>query len=106
MGMSADFEAAIQLGATHVRVGSAIFGAREPEPAVSDGRSLRRELATISIVVRGPIRSRRRRIMRRVDGDAAGGRREVRARRDAGRWRCRGRRTIGPRFQAMSTTTS
>ncbi|HEX8663916.1 MAG TPA: YggS family pyridoxal phosphate-dependent enzyme [Beijerinckiaceae bacterium] len=29
MGMSADFEAAIQLGATHVRVGSAIFGARD-----------------------------------------------------------------------------
>ena len=28
MGMSADFEAAIQLGATHVMVGSAIFGAR------------------------------------------------------------------------------
>ncbi|MCB2115750.1 MAG: YggS family pyridoxal phosphate-dependent enzyme [Rhodobacteraceae bacterium] len=28
MGMSADFEAAIALGATHVRVGSAIFGAR------------------------------------------------------------------------------
>src|SRR5690606_19880498 len=28
MGMSGDFEAAIQLGATHVRVGSAIFGAR------------------------------------------------------------------------------
>jgi pyridoxal phosphate enzyme (YggS family) len=28
MGMSADFDAAIQLGATHVRVGSAIFGAR------------------------------------------------------------------------------
>ena len=28
MGMSEDFEAAIQLGATHVRVGSAIFGAR------------------------------------------------------------------------------
>ncbi len=30
MGMSADFELAIQLGATHVRVGSAIFGARTP----------------------------------------------------------------------------
>jgi PLP dependent protein len=30
MGMSADFELAIQLGATHVRVGSAIFGARQP----------------------------------------------------------------------------
>ncbi|HEV7334626.1 MULTISPECIES: YggS family pyridoxal phosphate-dependent enzyme [Bosea] len=29
MGMSADYEAAIQLGATHVRVGSAIFGARD-----------------------------------------------------------------------------
>lgn len=28
MGMSSDFEAAIQLGATHVRVGSAIFGSR------------------------------------------------------------------------------
>jgi PLP dependent protein len=28
MGMSADYEAAIQLGATHVRVGSAIFGGR------------------------------------------------------------------------------
>jgi pyridoxal phosphate enzyme (YggS family) len=28
MGMSADFATAIQLGATHVRVGSAIFGAR------------------------------------------------------------------------------
>lgn len=29
MGMSADFASAIQHGATHVRVGSAIFGARE-----------------------------------------------------------------------------
>jgi PLP dependent protein len=28
MGMSADFSVAIQLGATHVRIGSAIFGAR------------------------------------------------------------------------------
>lgn len=32
MGMSGDFEEAIALGATHVRVGSAIFGAR-PAPA-------------------------------------------------------------------------
>jgi len=30
MGMSADFATAIQLGATHVRVGSAIFGVRPP----------------------------------------------------------------------------
>ncbi|EIE51153.1 pyridoxal phosphate biosynthesis protein [Salipiger aestuarii] len=29
MGMSADFEQAIALGATHVRIGSAIFGARD-----------------------------------------------------------------------------
>lgn len=32
MGMSADFDAAIQLGATHVRIGSAIFGERPPLP--------------------------------------------------------------------------
>jgi len=31
MGMSSDFERAIALGATHVRVGSAIFGDRVPE---------------------------------------------------------------------------
>jgi len=30
MGMSDDFETAIKFGATHIRVGSAIFGAREP----------------------------------------------------------------------------
>jgi len=30
MGMSGDFESAIALGATHVRIGSAIFGARTP----------------------------------------------------------------------------
>lgn len=29
MGMSGDFETAVELGATHVRVGSAIFGARD-----------------------------------------------------------------------------
>jgi hypothetical protein len=31
MGMSADFEKAIRFGATHVRVGTAIFGARGTE---------------------------------------------------------------------------
>lgn len=41
MGMSGDFEAAIRCGATHVRVGSAIFGARasqaaEPSLAMAD----------------------------------------------------------------------
>jgi len=30
MGMSGDFETAVRLGATHVRVGSALFGARPP----------------------------------------------------------------------------
>jgi PLP dependent protein len=33
MGMSGDFEQAIAHGATHVRVGSAIFGTRTTEPA-------------------------------------------------------------------------
>ena len=31
MGMSADYDAAIQMGATHVRVGSAIFGSRHKD---------------------------------------------------------------------------
>jgi pyridoxal phosphate enzyme (YggS family) len=31
MGMSADFEIAIRLGATHVRVGTAVFGHRPPQ---------------------------------------------------------------------------
>jgi hypothetical protein len=30
MGMSADFEVAIAHGATHIRVGTAIFGTRPP----------------------------------------------------------------------------
>ena len=30
MGMSSDFESAVALGATHIRVGSAIFGDRVP----------------------------------------------------------------------------
>lgn len=33
MGMSGDFEAAVAAGATMVRVGSAVFGSRPPEPA-------------------------------------------------------------------------
>jgi uncharacterized pyridoxal phosphate-containing UPF0001 family protein len=36
MGMSGDFEAAIAAGATHVRIGSAIFGAR---PALGETRA-------------------------------------------------------------------
>src|SRR5579862_9723759 len=35
MGMSADFETAIRFGATHVRVGTAIFGARRAYPAAA-----------------------------------------------------------------------
>jgi len=37
MGMSADFEVAIAMGATHVRVGSALFGARPPLRATGLG---------------------------------------------------------------------
>ena len=32
MGMSGDFELAVKFGATHVRVGTAIFGARQAQP--------------------------------------------------------------------------
>jgi pyridoxal phosphate enzyme (YggS family) len=35
MGMSADYEIAIRFGATYVRVGTAIFGARLPYPAAA-----------------------------------------------------------------------
>jgi len=34
MGMSDDFETAIRFGATSVRVGSAIFGARQAPAAI------------------------------------------------------------------------
>ena len=37
MGMSHDFEVAIEEGATIVRVGTAIFGRRTPPPAAADG---------------------------------------------------------------------
>ena len=37
MGMSADYPAAVQEGATLVRIGSAIFGARQPRPTVTGG---------------------------------------------------------------------
>ena len=33
MGMSADYDVAVQFGATHIRVGTAIFGPRNPPPA-------------------------------------------------------------------------
>ena len=35
MGMSVDFETAVRFGATHVRVGRAVFGARETGPATA-----------------------------------------------------------------------
>jgi uncharacterized pyridoxal phosphate-containing UPF0001 family protein len=38
MGMSDDFETAILLGATHVRIGSALFGARRPSRVGGKGR--------------------------------------------------------------------
>jgi hypothetical protein len=36
MGMSADYETAARLGATHVRIGTAIFGERPPRQATAD----------------------------------------------------------------------
>jgi uncharacterized pyridoxal phosphate-containing UPF0001 family protein len=39
MGMSGDFAAAIAAGATHVRIGSAIFGGRPaPEVTLDQGK--------------------------------------------------------------------
>ncbi len=35
MGMSADFETAVALGASHVRIGTAIFGERPARPSLS-----------------------------------------------------------------------
>ena len=40
MGMSNDFETAIKFGATHVRVGSAIFGERPPVTAARQDASV------------------------------------------------------------------
>jgi len=37
MGMSGDFDVAIEEGATMVRVGTAIFGPRAPRPTVTEG---------------------------------------------------------------------
>jgi uncharacterized pyridoxal phosphate-containing UPF0001 family protein len=37
MGMSGDFEVAVEEGATMVRVGTAIFGARTPRIAITEG---------------------------------------------------------------------
>jgi pyridoxal phosphate enzyme (YggS family) len=37
MGMSADYETAIRFGATHVRVGTAIFGARQTVAVAAEG---------------------------------------------------------------------
>jgi pyridoxal phosphate enzyme (YggS family) len=44
MGMSADFETAIRFGASHVRVGTAVFGARETGPACSASRKTIRRI--------------------------------------------------------------
>jgi len=41
MGMSADFEAAIACGATHVRLGTAVFGGRPPPSRAPAGSSHR-----------------------------------------------------------------
>jgi pyridoxal phosphate enzyme (YggS family) len=40
MGMSGDFELAVKFGATHVRVGTAIFGIREPQTAPLEDQAI------------------------------------------------------------------
>ena len=68
MGMSGDFETAIRFGATHVRVGTAIFGARDVTPGTIR-RSSELELS-----------QSRRQILAREPGDTAFGGREARPR--------------------------
>lgn len=49
MGMSGDYETAVRFGATHVRVGSALFGERNrPETPSSDGKQPRRPVAPLA----------------------------------------------------------
>ena len=48
MGMSADYEIAVQFGATHVRVGSAIFGERPPKSAAAGSGDAGRGAQTTS----------------------------------------------------------
>ena len=61
MGMSADFATAIAFGATHVRVGSAIFGERGKIGL----------LYSTTILVSGPSRDSSRRNVRELKRDAA-----------------------------------
>jgi hypothetical protein len=46
MGMSADYEIAVQFGATHVRVGSAIFGERPPKSEAAGASDAKRGAPT------------------------------------------------------------
>ncbi len=48
MGMSADYEIAVQFGATHVRVGSAIFGERPPKSGAAGSSDAGRGAQTTS----------------------------------------------------------
>ncbi len=48
MGMSADYEIAVQFGATHVRVGSAIFGERPPKSGATVSSDAGRRAQTTS----------------------------------------------------------
>ncbi|XP_047105060.1 pyridoxal phosphate homeostasis protein-like [Schistocerca piceifrons] len=49
MGMSDDFEHAIELGSTNVRVGSSIFGARQKKDSHSDKKDLVQDFAEMTL---------------------------------------------------------
>ena len=70
MGMSADFATAIAFGATHVRVGTAIFGAQSRVLKIHRDASIR--------VVRPEPRQQPPQRRDARERDAAGGRREAR----------------------------
>ena len=94
MGMSADYAIAIAMGATHVRVGSAIFGARADVPVAAGQRRriVRAERLRRSGRRRmlGPLRLRRRLLDGRCGCCGAAVRRQKRRRLHGGLHRRRG----------------
>ena len=86
MGMSGDFEVAVRFGATHVRIGTAIFGARLGGRArLAIARLIRHRRRSDRPAGRRAAAPRDRRDASRCSPRSA----RSRGGRRAGRWRCR-----------------
>ena len=77
MGMSSDFELAIQLGATYVRVGSAIMGERDYSSRPADLRQRARRCSRLSYPTVPPQPRQQARHIPRPERHAACGRRKL-----------------------------